>query len=111
MDTVEECPGMEFDVKSLKGMKFYYLGDMTVSRANAVDRVLARIKKRCNNLRDLILFFTSRVFRILKEKIGKNLFDRVLLCYIISEAWSVKEGNFVNLEKNDAWIVRWVCKC
>ena len=92
-------------------MKFYYLGGITRARTSAVDRILARIRKTCSILRDLLLFFTSRVLCILEEEISKNPFDWVLLCYIVSEAWSVMESNVVKVEKNDTRIVRWLCKC
>ena len=61
---------------------YFYLGDRVGAKGVAVDSVLARIKNRCNELRDLLPFVNKKKFPI-----RRKIKIRFCWCICCSAIW------------------------
>ena len=104
-EIVVTCGGEKLEVVD----RFCYLGDTIGSRGGAVDSITARIRSGWNKFRDLVPLLASKGLSLaVKGRLYQACVRSVML--YASETWPLKEEDLSRLERNDASMIRWMCR-
>ena len=104
-NVVVNCGGENLEVVE----KFCYLGDTIGSRGGAFDSVTARIRSGWNRFRELVPLLASKGLSLAAKGRLYQACVRSVMLYA-SETWPLKEEDLTRLERNDASMIRWMCR-
>ena len=89
--------------------KFCYLGDTIGARGGAEDSITGRIRSGWSKFRELVPLLASKGLSLASKGRLYQACVRSVMLYA-SETWPLKEEDLARLERNDASMVRWMCR-
>ena len=89
--------------------KFCYIGDTIGARGGAEDSITGRIRSGWSKFRELVPLLASKGLSLASKGRLYQACVRSVMLYA-SETWPLKEEDLARLERNDASMVRWMCR-